>query len=112
MSRAESLELRLPPVVIAAFVGAFVYAADRLLPQFSFFFPLNSVVAGVLALVGLLLFLIAWAIYLGNLLGLFWTPVLFVAYMTRFQIIPEERALRELFGDEFVLYCNSVRRWM
>ena len=33
-------------------------------------------------------------------------------YITRFQIIPEERALRHLFGQSFADYCAQVRRWI
>jgi protein-S-isoprenylcysteine O-methyltransferase Ste14 len=32
--------------------------------------------------------------------------------MDRLQIPAEERALRALFGDEFVHYCSEVRRWL
>jgi protein-S-isoprenylcysteine O-methyltransferase Ste14 len=37
--------------------------------------------------------------------------VLFVAYITRFQILPEERILRGKFG-EFDAYAARVRRWL
>ena len=62
--------------------------------------------------------------YLGmffNLLGLcvyFENPltlvavVVFVAYITRFQIIPEERILLAKFGDSYAQYTRSVRRWL
>ena len=36
----------------------------------------------------------------------------FVAYITRFQIVPEERALRAKFGAEFDAYAGRVRRWL
>ena len=36
----------------------------------------------------------------------------FVAYITRFQIAPEERALRARFGAEFDAYAQRVRRWI
>jgi protein-S-isoprenylcysteine O-methyltransferase Ste14 len=39
-------------------------------------------------------------------------PVLFVAWITRFQIIPEERVLESLFGAGFVAYRARVRRWL
>jgi protein-S-isoprenylcysteine O-methyltransferase Ste14 len=34
------------------------------------------------------------------------------AYLHRFQILPEERWLRQRFGDEFVAYCSRVARWL
>jgi len=41
-------------------------------------------------------------------------PLLFAscAYLTRFQIIPEERALLARFGVEFRQYMDEVRRWI
>ncbi len=60
---------------------------------------------------GVLLVLAGWAIYLGNvlsMLGLF----VFIAYITRFQIIPEERLLSQKFGAAFESYKNKVRRWL
>jgi protein-S-isoprenylcysteine O-methyltransferase Ste14 len=59
----------------------------------------------------LLLLLAGWAVYLSNLAALAALP-LFVAYLNRFQILPEERALASLFGSEFQAYCNRVRRWL
>lgn len=59
---------------------------------------------------GMLTILCGWALYLGNLLALPCLP-LFVAYLTRFQIMPEERVLTRLFGPAFVDYCQRVRRW-
>jgi protein-S-isoprenylcysteine O-methyltransferase Ste14 len=35
-----------------------------------------------------------------------------VAYLTVFQIIPEEQAMLELFEAEFVEYKKTVRRWI
>ena len=61
--------------------------------------------------VGLLLVLAAWAAWLSNLLALVILPV-FVAYVSRFQIVPEERALAARFGEQFALYCRRVRRWV
>ena len=61
--------------------------------------------------VGMLLLLMAWAIYLNSpwaLLG----PLAFVLYMNRFQIGPEEQALEALFGDDFLDYKRRVRRWL
>lgn len=38
--------------------------------------------------------------------------LLFVLYIQLFQIYPEERAMLELFGDEYSNYCAKVRRWL
>ena len=61
--------------------------------------------------VGLGLILLAWAVYLASgwaLLG----PLAFAAYITRFQIQPEERVLAARFGNQFNRYQASVRRWL
>jgi protein-S-isoprenylcysteine O-methyltransferase Ste14 len=60
---------------------------------------------------GVLLLLLAWAIYLANVLTVLFLPG-FVWYMGRYQIEPEERALTALFGPEFTAYAARVRRWM
>ena len=60
---------------------------------------------------GLLLILLGWAAYLASLLALVLAP-LFLFYMDRFQIGPEERALSERFGREFDAYAAQVRRWL
>jgi protein-S-isoprenylcysteine O-methyltransferase Ste14 len=61
--------------------------------------------------VGLLMVLIGWAVFLVNV----WSalgPLVFVAYITRFQIQPEERALASLFGEAYASYKSRVRRWL
>jgi protein-S-isoprenylcysteine O-methyltransferase Ste14 len=60
---------------------------------------------------GFALFLAGWAAYLANVGAALMLP-LFVAYMTRFQIRPEERALLLKFGGPFADYMSSVRRWI
>jgi len=42
----------------------------------------------------------------------FAAPIVFVGLMTEFQIKPEERALKEKFGEEFITYCRQTRRWI
>ena len=59
----------------------------------------------------LLLYLLAWGVYLSNVLALLFLPV-FVLYITQFQIRPEERALSSLFGQEYAAYRERVRRWL
>jgi len=60
---------------------------------------------------GLLLQLTAWAIFLSNWIAVLFLPV-FVVYINRFQIVPEEQALTSLFAREFVAYQSRVRRWL
>lgn len=61
--------------------------------------------------VGFAVVLGAWALYLGNPLnGVLWLG--FVLYLNVWQILPEERILRELFGEAFDRYCQKVRRWL
>ncbi|MDR7151895.1 protein-S-isoprenylcysteine O-methyltransferase Ste14 [Hydrogenophaga palleronii] len=60
---------------------------------------------------GFLLTLLAWALFLANPLAVLWV-VVFVLYITRFQIIPEERVLTSLFGAEYEAYKGRVRRWV
>ena len=60
---------------------------------------------------GMALLLLAWAIYLASawaLLGV----LAYVLYITRFQIIPEERVMEKLFGQEYLAYKAKVRRWL
>ena len=59
----------------------------------------------------LMLALIGWGLYLTNIFSLL-VVVGFVLYMNRFQIQPEERALKEIFGSEFNNYKKQVRRWI
>ncbi len=61
--------------------------------------------------VGMGLLLLAWAVYLSALVP-FAGPVLFVLYITRFQIESEERALEGIFGEEYTAYTARVRRWL
>jgi protein-S-isoprenylcysteine O-methyltransferase Ste14 len=59
----------------------------------------------------LLLLLVAWAVFLASgwaLLG----PLVFVLYIGRFQIAPEERALAAMFGADYAAYKLRVRRWL
>ncbi len=60
---------------------------------------------------GFLSILAGWAIDLSHLLAFVILP-LFVWYMNRFQILPEERALASKFPEAFTTYKRSVRRWL
>ena len=60
---------------------------------------------------GLAFVLLAVCAYLANPLTIVAVAVFF-AYLTRFQIMPEERLLLEKFGEPYAQYTRSVRRWL
>jgi protein-S-isoprenylcysteine O-methyltransferase Ste14 len=60
---------------------------------------------------GMLVALCGWALYLGHAIAVLLLPA-FALYISRFQIEPEERALRGKFGPEFDCYSARVRRWL
>lgn len=60
---------------------------------------------------GLLSILAGYGLYLGNVLSIVLIP-LFVGYMNRFQIKPEEKVMEEKFGQEYRKYKSEVRRWL
>lgn len=61
--------------------------------------------------VGLFCVLMAYGIFLANIYILL-VPFVFAAFISYFQIRPEERALEKIFGDEFIDYKQKVRRWI
>lgn len=60
---------------------------------------------------GMALLLAGWAVLLGSWVSVA-APVVFVAFITRFQIVPEERAMAARFGQDYRAYCQRVRRWL
>ncbi|WP_201590964.1 methyltransferase family protein [Psychrobacter pulmonis] len=60
---------------------------------------------------GLVLILLGWAFYLSHFLSFVLLPV-FILYMTRFQIQPEEEMMARKFGKTYQAYLNKVRRWI
>lgn len=61
--------------------------------------------------VGLLLLLIGFAILQGSLSAFLLIP-LFIFVLTSQQIIPEETTLEDKFGQQYMDYKMSVRRWL
>ena len=57
------------------------------------------------------LLLLAWAIWLGTWINLA-LPLVFIWFVTRFQIVPEEAMLLQKFGDEYSQYNRRTRRWI
>lgn len=60
---------------------------------------------------GFAVMLVGWAVFLGSAWA-FVGPIAFVAFITRFQIVPEERAMNANFGRDFAEFCKCVRRWI
>ena len=60
--------------------------------------------------VGIALVLLGFFLAFGGVSAAVGLPV-FVWYITRFQIIPEERILEAKFGGEYSAFRASVRRW-
>ncbi len=60
---------------------------------------------------GFVVLLFGWAVFLSSAWALI-GPVIFVLYITRYQIVPEERALAAKFGDAYADYKAKVRRWL
>jgi protein-S-isoprenylcysteine O-methyltransferase Ste14 len=92
--RAKTTVNPLKPETATALVRSGIYRVTR-----------NPMYLGFVAL------LLAWNMSLAApwaLLGV----VGFMGYLTRFQIVPEERALSALFGDAFRDYQTQVRRWL
>ena len=47
-----------------------------------------------------------------NLVGGILFTSIFIVYITKFQIIPEEAAMKRIFGEDFNRYKNKTRRWI
>jgi len=69
-------------------------------------FTRNPMYLGLAAVVG------AWCLVLGTVVGCVVAVGIFVASITRFQIIPEERMLSDKFGVVYTQYCGNTRRWL
>ena len=92
--RARTTVNPLQPETATTLVVSGVYRVTR-----------NPMYLGFLAL---LLGELAW---LANPVALLAVPA-FVLYLNRYQIAPEEQALRHRFGSEYSLYAARVRRWL
>lgn len=61
--------------------------------------------------VGLTSLLVGWAVWL-SVPWVFLGPVALALFLTRFQIIPEERVMSAKFGRDYDEYRKRVRRWL
>lgn len=101
-----------------AFLGAFAFwrhktTMNPLKPEQSS----SLVVSGIYRVsrnpmyLGFFFGLCGFAVYLGDVFACCVLP-LFICYLNRFQITPEEELLRQHFGDEYLAYCRKVNRWL
>lgn len=60
---------------------------------------------------GMVFILSSMAVFF-NLIGGIILIALFCFYITKFQIIPEERAMSNLFSQDFNKYKHATRRWI
>ena len=60
---------------------------------------------------GMLLIIISFALYKASIISLILIP-LFIFYINKFQIEPEEFEMRKKFGKEYEDYCKNVDRWI
>lgn len=60
---------------------------------------------------GQALVLLGGMLWLGSAAALLVVP-LFVGWITRFQILPEERVLSARFGADYAAFRRAVRRWL
>ena len=152
----NTLEAKIPPLIILVFVAALMWLGTRAAPAAAFHMPtrrltalclttlgLGIALAGVASFrrarttvsplkpetastlvtsgvyrltrnpmyLGVLVIVVGWAVFLANAVAFLLAPV-FVLYMNRFQIGPEEKALAARFGSEFSAYQRRVRRWL
>ena len=77
----------------------------------------NLVISGVYKLtrnpmyLGMLFLIMAYAIYNNSIFGCIVIPI-FIFYINKFQIEPEEIEMRKKFGESFENYCKKVNRWL
>ena len=60
---------------------------------------------------GLFFVIFSTVLFLGSWFGII-ILMIFVWYITKFQIISEEEAMEKLFGDKYDEYRQNVRRWL
>lgn len=61
--------------------------------------------------VGFALFLCGWAVFLASYVAI-GGVIINILFINRFQVQPEERALEEVFGDDYLEYKTKVRPWL
>ncbi len=60
---------------------------------------------------GMIFILLSFALKF-NIYGGLIIILIFFSFITKFQILPEEKAMEKLFGQEFKNYKKTTRRWL
>ena len=60
---------------------------------------------------GMAIMLLGWLMFLQNWLSAI-AVVIFIVFITKYQIRPEEEALEKIFGEEYLRYKTKTRRWL
>lgn len=151
-----TLELKIPPDVVALVVAALMWLISKVTPSLTRPVAARGLLALILFVAGMALIVaarVAFAranttfspmvpersrelvttgiyrltrnpMYLGTLLALLALAALlsnaaagvvamgYVAYISRYQIQPEERVLHQQFGSRYDSYRRTVRRWL
>ena len=89
MEAMKFLEHKIPPPAVGLGIGVLMWYLASLVP------PLD----------------VSYGVRLGIAPALLGVP-LFVLYMNRFQIAPEERVMASLFGADYAAYKEKVRGWI
>ena len=79
--------------------------ATKLVTEKIFKYSRNPMYLGITAILGSL------ALFFNIVGGIIFTT-LFCAYITKYQIIPEEKVMKNLFKEEFDEYKKTTRRWI
>ena len=79
--------------------------ATKLVTEKIFTYSRNPMYLGMATILGSLAFVF-------NLLGGIIFIALFCIYITKYQIIPEEKVMKNLFSEEFDEYMKTTRRWI
>jgi protein-S-isoprenylcysteine O-methyltransferase Ste14 len=135
----NALENKIPPPIVGLLFGLIIWAISSVTEPVSIFNQQQELVAAAILLVVGFSFAISGGIsfrmakttvnplkpetasslvtsgvfkYSRNPMYVGLAIIGFIAYIQRFQIVPEERAMVKLFGAEFSAYQSRVRRWL
>lgn len=102
-SKLDFLELKVPPPLVALAAAAMMWGATRAVPSLRAPFRWRAGAGVACAVVGE---------GIGAAGVVSFRRAKTTMYITRFQIVPEERILAARFGAEYAAYAARVPRWL